>query len=109
MSFTKKLWTPIIFGLLLLFIIAYSGDSAHEQVHQQIAVYHGCLQPRIVMGFDSFFVCDKYENRSVDVRWQEESFHSMNDIMQYNLLPIVVLLFAIVFLLLIMMMEGVTE
>jgi hypothetical protein len=72
-------WTAIFILTMCLHV------AQHEQTHKQIAYYHGCLNGTITYGIDSYFICNKYEQRSEWVEQQEYSLHSINEIVGYSL------------------------
>ena len=69
----------------------------HENIHAQIAIYHGCKDYNIHYGFiESYFQCDHYMERSEEKVNQEKLLHSWNEIVGYNLQVVITLVIFLV-------------
>ena len=81
-----KLLIPLAIFTILFLLLVSLDTYQHERAHQQIAEYHGCVRSEIVLHIfsDSYFICNSYKNRSIDMVLQEKELHALNEIKSYN-------------------------
>lgn len=77
----KALFLFIGVVIILNLLFAYY----HEQSHEMIAMYHGCISFERTL---NSFQCHAYIPRENDVALQEEFLHSQNEIFGYHMLMI---------------------
>lgn len=76
----RFIYTFFCFIFFVLYIFT------HEQIHKQIAIYHGCTDYKINYGLsDNNFKCLKYQNRPDSIKISEIQMHSLNEIVAYPL------------------------
>jgi len=81
----------IIFIIIWIFIWA-NYIFLHENIHRQIAYYHGCDDDKITYGiFESYFECYSYPDREEIVVLQEFNLHSWNEIIGYYIQIIILI------------------
>ena len=72
----------------------------HENIHQQISYYHGCSDGDITYGLiESHFVCNEYAPGTEDRRKQEYNLHSWNEIIGYNFMIFMIIIFTLIWFL----------
>ena len=85
----------IIFAAILILFIIFCNFLIHEKTHEQIAIYYGATETKIV------FQLYPLKLHVVDNSFcNDECYlaHSINDIVGYNIMPFLIMI--IVFLLL---------
>lgn len=76
--------------LTLSYLVIFLASSAmsifiHENVHKQISIYHGCKDPTIHYGWNSYFVCNEYyPGTTTEQHSAEEYLHGWNEIVGYT-------------------------
>ena len=86
-------------GLLILMFSAIAIITQivyvdmHENVHKEIAIMHGCLDPKINYGWFGIterphFICTSYIDVEDEVMNQERMLHAQNEIVGYSVYPI---------------------
>jgi len=93
LDFIEK--AAIVIAFTSIFFLGYNwindnSTSMHEQAHQQIATYFGCLNGKIVLNSPtmnrSYFICNQYESgRDEETVNKEYELHSWNEIVYYNI------------------------
>jgi len=76
--------------------ITNNGVKHHEQAHEAIADYHGCIEGQITQNKlkqSGQFMCLEYMERPDRIKEQEIMLHSMNEIEAYNQVVLIQMIF----------------
>ena len=74
-----------IFVIASSIVFTMSATYMHELAHEQIAEKHGCIKGKINVNlFGGYYECNYYNNRTQEIKMQEEYLHAMNEIVGYN-------------------------
>jgi len=89
-----------VLGLSGLFMINYQNTYAHENIHKAVSRNFGCVNESININTfsSSYFICHKYENRTHDMKLREETLHSINEIVTYNVVTLLAAMFFFFFI-----------
>jgi hypothetical protein len=85
----KKISLMAMFNLILLisfYSLTMETSQVHEYAHKEIAENHGCTQWEIRQKLTGGgeFECFKYATNDYEIRKQEQTLHSINEIVSYN-------------------------
>jgi len=79
-----KINIQIVTFVLLIIVIYGCYIITHENIHKQISIYHGCIEPVISYSLPTpYFKCIEYTTRTQETQLQERFLHSLNEIFGY--------------------------
>lgn len=99
----QAIWLLTFVIIFFLILSQISITIAHENAHYQIQKYYGCVNGSIeykIMG-NSKTIC--YEYNSLQDRQTEYFLHSMNEIVGYHAQILIDVLFAVAFIIMLML------
>lgn len=97
MKVKNMLYVSIIF--LFVFIgFNLFNTYLHEAIHQQIGKGHLCVEDKMVLFPNPYWVCLQYETRTSENRLQERNLHAINEIVGYPLGLVINVIIAMTFI-----------
>lgn len=92
----------IALWLVCALATVFFATVQHESAHERISVNMGCTSPKIHYSINGGeFFCEQYGNVTMEMQAKEEELHSLNEIVGYNVMAIILAIYltAIIFIL----------